>query len=72
MYRTASLNSYYDGVKFDSLAKAKAFADKVTARGEVCDVIYIADKKTFRFVYSGVNSKAGSGVRGTYQRGEQL
>jgi len=53
MYRLSSLNGWFDGMQFDSLAAAKAKADCAAQDGVQCDVYRDIDGRTFRVVYSG-------------------
>ena len=53
MYRLSSLNGWFDGMTFESLAEAKAKADLAASLGVLCDVFRDIDGKTFRAVYSG-------------------
>jgi hypothetical protein len=57
MYRISSTNQWHNGRKFDSLAAAKAYADK---HGDscVCDVIRDVDTSSFQAVTTGGNTFA--------------
>lgn len=63
LYRLASNNRWFDGMRFTSLAAAKAKAD---SRPDVLiDVLAIVDNKVFRAVYS--NNPNNPLNRGTYE-----
>ena len=68
MYRISSTNDWHNGRQFESLAEAKAYADK---HGDncVCDVIALVDRDHFRAVCTGGESYVPVN-RGTYQKGE--
>lgn len=67
MYRLSSLNVWFDGMEFDSLAAAKAKADLAASRGVLCDVFRDINGKEFRAVCSA-DSGHMPAIVGTYQK----
>lgn len=70
MYKISSSNSFYDGERFDSLAKAKERADAISAKSPTItvDVHALSDRDTFRAVYTPAACRSGSVARGTYRK----
>ena len=80
MYFITSPNSWYDGLKFDSLGEAKALslihydslgeakakADDIAGRGFNCDVWAVVDNKAERCIYTPKGCLAGQAIRGAY------
>ena len=67
MYRLNSLNGWYHGMRFDSLAEAKTKADLAASSGVLCDVYRDVDRDHFRVVYSGPSGHMPA-IVGTYPR----
>lgn len=69
MYRLSSLNAWFDGMEFESLAQAKAKADLAASLGVLCDIFRDIDGKEFRAVYSA-DSGHMPAIVGTYQKND--
>ena len=67
MYRLSSLNAWFDGMTFESLADAKRKADFAAESGTLCDVFRSIDGKTFRAVYSAESGHVPA-IVGTYRK----
>lgn len=61
MYKLSSTNSWYDGMKFDSLGQA---IEKCRKCQDACDVLALVDRDHFRAVFS---NKADI-LTGTYKK----
>jgi len=68
MYRLISTNGWHHGRRFDSLAAAKAYADKHAVESDcVIDVVRDIDRDHFQAVYGASKAHAPL-IRGRYER----
>ena len=69
MYRLHSTNPFHHGTNFDSLAKAKQYADELSAKDPIpaYDVVALVDRETYRTVYTPKTCRAGQPKRGTFR-----
>jgi len=69
VYRSTSLNEWYNGVRFSSLASAKSFADNAAKKGHTVDILTDIDNVETRLVYTADGRGIGLGKRGNYKNG---